>query len=558
VLALLALTACSPLAAPARSVAPRPADALAVTVAAAPLAAPSDCAGAFVARDLDHTTTTPGHTARMFEGNGSGVAIGDLDDDGKLDVVLANSHGPNTLLWNRGALQFRAERMAQGDSRAVNLVDVDGDNRLDMVFTRRMGGLSYWRNVPSASTPLSPGGRGAGEEGVAFAQEQLPGVALPAYSMAWGDLNGDGALDLAAGSYDAELLSGRSSSFLMGSAAGVYVYERAGAGYRATQLARKAQALAIALFDVNGDGRRDILAGNDFAVRDGAWVRAGAGWAEAHPFARTSQSTMSFDSGDVDNDGTPELFATDMKPYDTSVATLATWQPMMVEMFSPLPLGDPQIVENTLQVRDGASFRNQGYARGVAATGWSWSGVFGDLDNDGAQDLYVANGMIEAELFDYLPRGELVERNQALRNDGSGNFTPAPEWGLGSERSGRGMAMADLDGDGDLDIVINNLRSPAQLFENRLCGSALEVELRWPASPNTHALGATATLHTSAGSFTRDVRASAGYLSGPSSRLHFGVPEGATAEWLEVRWPDGRVSAVEGPTVGSLLRLTRP
>jgi hypothetical protein len=267
---------------------------------------------------------------------------------------------------------------------------------------------------------------------------------------------------------------------------------------------------------------------------------------------------MSFDSADVDNDGAPELFATDMKPYDTSVATLASWQPMMVEMFAPLPLGDPQIVENTLQVREGASFRNQGYARGVAATGWSWSGVFGDLDNDGAQDLYVVNGMIEAELFNYLPRGELVERNQALRNDDGGNFTPTPEWGLGSERSGRGMAMADLDGDGDLDIVVNNLRSPAQLFENRLCGgAALEVELRWPASPNTRALGATAILHTSAGSFTRDVRASAGYLSGPPSRLHFGVPRGATAEWLEVRWPDGRVSVVEGLALGTLVTVTR-
>jgi enediyne biosynthesis protein E4 len=542
------LAACSQLAAPARSAAPRPTNALPVTIAAAPLAAPSGCSDTFVAHDLDHTTTTPGDTARMFDGNGSGVAIGDLDDDGRLDVVLANSHGPNTILWNIGGLRFRAERMPQGDSRAVNLVDVDGDGRLDMVFTRRMGGLSFWRNLTLSTARRTP----------QFEREQLPGVALPAYSMAWGDLNGDGALDLVAGSYDAELLSGHGSGFLMGSGAGVYVYERAGAGYRATQLARKAQALAIALFDVDGDGRRDILAGNDFAVRDGAWARKGNGWIEAHPFARTSQSTMSFDSADVDNDGAPELFATDMKPYDTSVATLATWQPMMVEMFSPLPLGDPQIVENTLQVRDGASFRNQGYARGVAATGWSWSGVFGDLDDDGAQDLYVVNGMIEAELFNYLARGELVERNQALRNDGAGNFTPAPEWELGSERSGRGMAMADLDGDGDLDIVINNLRSPAQLFENRLCGGpALEVDLRWPSSQNTRALGATATLHTSAGSFTRDVRASAGYLSGPPSRLHFGIPEGARLEWLEIRWPDGAVSAIEGPAPRTLATATR-
>jgi hypothetical protein len=546
-LLLLCLTACSPLAMPAASTTvARPAGALPVAVQSTPLAQPDSCGGAFVAHDLDHTTTTPGSTARMFEGNGAGVAIGDLDDDGRLDVVLANSHGPNTILWNTGGLQFRTERMAQGDSRAVNLVDVDGDNRLDIVFTRRLGGLNFWHND------------GTDSQGTTFTQEFLPNIALPAYAMAWGDLNGDNALDLVAGSYDAELLSEHGSNFLTGAGAGVYVYERAGAGYRATPLARKAQALAVAFFDVDRDGRRDILVGNDFAVRDGAWVRRDGGWAEAHPFARTSLSTMSYDVGDVDNDGAPELFATDMKPYDTSIRTLASWQPMMTEMFNPLPLGDPQIVENTLQVREGAAFRNQGYVRGVGATGWSWSGVFGDLDNDGAQDLYVVNGMMEAELFDYLPRGELVEQNQALRNDGTGSFASAPAWGLGSERSGRGMAMADLDADGDLDIVVNNLRSPAQLFENRLCGGAgLEVELRWPASPNTHALGAIATLHTDAGSFTRDVRASAGYLSGPPSRLHFGVPANASPAWLEVRWPDGAVSAIDAPTSGTLLIVTR-
>jgi hypothetical protein len=558
-LALLCLSACGG-APPARVPAPRPASSLAVSTQSAPLAAPTPCDNTFVAHDLDHATTTPGPTARMFEGNGSGVAIGDLDGDGRLDVVLANGYGPNTVLWNEGGLAFRAERMPQGDSRAVNLVDVDGDGRLDMVFTRRLAGPAFWRNLGPAGAgarePQQPGRFDAAR--ARFAQELLPNVALPAYTMAWGDLNGDGALDMVAGSYDAELLNARGNSFLMQPNAGVYVYTRAGDGYAPHLLAHKAQALAIALFDLDDDGRQDIVVGNDFAVPDGAWVRDGAGWAVARPFAKTSHSTMSFDSADIDNDGAPELFSTDMKPYDKSVATLAEWQPMMAEMYSPTPPGDPQIVENTLQVRAGRGFRNDGYARGVDATGWSWSGVFGDLDSDGAQDLYVVNGMVEARLFSYLPGGALVEQNQALRNDGTGHFTPAPSWGLGSERSGRGMAMADLDGDGDLDIVVNNLGAPAQLFENRLCGGAsLEADLRWPGSKNTRAIGATLVLHTSAGDFTRDVRATAGYLSGPPARVHFGFPQGAAIEWLEVRWPDGHVSAIDAPAGRSLLTITR-
>jgi hypothetical protein len=324
------------------------------------------------------------------------------------------------------------------------------------------------------------------------------------------------------------------------------------------QLARKSQALAIALLDMGGDARPDILAGSDFDMPDQAWVQQSGGWVAAQPFRATSHSTMSFDQGDIDNDGRPELLATDMKPYDKSVATLAAWQPMMAALFSPLPLGDPQITESVLQVRGASGFRNEAYARGADATGWSWSGVFGDLDDDGWLDLYVANGMIEADLFHYLPNGELVEQNQALRNDGSGNFAPAPQWGLGSTRSGRGMAMGDLDGDGDLDIVVNNYGAPAQLFENRLCGgSSLEVDLRWPQSRNTRALGATLLLHTSAGDYTRTVRADAGYLSSPPARIHIGVPAGATLSRLEIRWPDGAVSAIDTPAIHSLLTVTR-
>ena len=184
--------------------------------------------------------------------------------------------------------------------------------------------------------------------------------------------------------------------------------------------------------------------------------------------------------------------------------------------------------------------------------------MFGDLNEDGTQDLYVVNGMVEAKLFRYLPGGELVERNQAFSNDGAGSFAPAPGWRLDSTRSGRGMAMADLNGDGKLDIVVNNVGAPAQLFENRLCGGAsLEVDLRWPASRNTRALGATVVLHASSGDYAREVRASAGYLSGPPSTLHFGFPSGAKLEWLEIRWPDGATSAFDAPTPHALLSVTR-
>jgi hypothetical protein len=98
----------------------------------------------------------------------------------------------------------------------------------------------------------------------------------------------------------------------------------------------------------------------------------------------------------------------------------------------------------------------------------------------------------------------------------------------------------------------------AVVYENQLCaGQALEVDLRWPATGNTHALGAILTLTTDDATLTRMVRAGSGYASGNPGRIHFGFPVGAQLERLEVRWPDGAVSTVDAPEPGALLTVTR-
>jgi enediyne biosynthesis protein E4 len=504
------------------------------------------CNDTFVARPLDYTTSSGFRDVPMFESNGSGLAIGDLDDDGDQDLVMANLAGPNTILWNEGRLRWRAEELSHGSSRAVTIVDVDGDDLLDIVFTRRFDKPSLFRNT----------GQPGAERFVAGA---LPDVNNPFYTLNWGDLDQDGDLDMVAASYDTELLKQQGLIFSQRGGVGVFVYAREGETYAQRRLATESDALAIALPDVNGDGRRDIWVGNDFVRLDYVWTWRDGGWDETPLPDSITENTMSLDLGDVDNDGVQELYATDMKPYATDAATMARWLPMMKKMTLPSSADDPQHPENTLLVRgrDGR-WHNQGYERMVDSTGWSWSGKFGDLDSDGFLDLYVVNGMIAKGLFDHLPNHELVEANVALRNNGHGSFDRAPQWGLGSTGSGRGMSMADLDGDGDLDIVVNNLESPAQLFENRLCGGeSLLVELRWPSSGNTRAIGAELRLRTSKGAFTRDVRAASGYLSGDTSQVHFGVPAGAQIHGLEIRWPDGTVSLLDSVAARTLVTVTR-
>jgi hypothetical protein len=519
-----------------------------VSVKGAPLVTSAACANAFVSHNLDHVTAVHGQFAHEYESQGAGVAINDLNGDGRLDIVLANLNGPASLLWNTGNLQFEKQTLDDQNAHAVNSVDVDGDGRLDLVFTHIAHPPSVWRNT----------GLNAASGYATFEQTGLPNVVEPAFAMAWGDVNGDGRPDLVTSTYQPELSVQPDGASLLADSAGVYYHENLATTFDTVRLATESYGLVAALFDANLDGRLDILIGNDYLVPDQIWLQTDSGWEASIPFNQIAQHTMSYDWGDIDNNGSLEFFAADMKPYDTSVDTQAKWLPVMVKMRRP-PLGDPQVSQNVLEVLGpDRHFYNQGVERGVDASGWSWASKFGDLDNDGWLDLYIVNGMIDADQFYYLPNTELVEENQAFRNQGDGTFVPTPQWGLGSTASGRGLALADLDQDGDLDAVINNLSAPAQLFENQTCqGSGLEVDLQWPHSTNAFALGAQLYLHTSLGTLTRDVRASSGYLSGDPPRIHFGIPAGATLTSLDIVWPDGGFTTIAAPSPQSLLTITR-
>jgi hypothetical protein len=518
-----------------------------VALTQSPLAHPGACENRFVTHTLPFSTGTRMRVMNGAPSNGSGLAVNDLDGDGDLDLVFASVDRESAILWNQGNLSFRMEELPTQFARAAAIVDVDGDQHMDIVFTDRLGEVVYWRNL------------GSNDDGARFVQTPLNGVSTIPYAMAWADLNGDNELDLVTGSYNIELKQQGVDQPTVQDKLGVFVYEQHRDKFTRQRLSEAAEALAIALTDLDGDGQTDIWVGNDFVLQDGIWLRRGQEWEPAKPFAQTSHSTMSIDWGDIDNDGNNALFTTDMNPYDTSPRTLAQWLPMMAKTEEKHERGDPQIMANALQVRDSqGAWRNEAAQRGIDATGWSWAGKFGDLDNDGFLDLYVVNGMIAADLFPHLERNELVEENKAFRNQGDGMFTPAPEWNLASTSSGRGMMMADLDTDGDLDIVVNNLRGSAQLFENRLCGgSSLQVDLFWPESKNTRAIGAQVELYTSRGVFRRDVRAMSGYLSGDPARLHFGFPNDTVLDSLDIYWPDGATSRIDDLTPHALLEVTR-
>lgn len=516
-------------------------DSVPVDVETQPLTRRSECSDIFVAHELDHITAPAQMPVGFYDSNGAGVAINDLDNDGWLDLVFANLAGDSAIFWNRGGLLFDKEPLpSTNPARAVNIVDVDGDGWLDIVFTQSAAAPRYWRNQ-----------RGSG-----FHSQILNGVSYIGYAMNWLDADADGDLDLITGSYDVEneMLLGQSAP-----RAGVIYYENRGRDFRATRLANRSNTLAI-LTSLNPERRHEVIIGNDFAVEDRYFVYENGAWQETPPMSVMPHSTMSYDAADLNNNGQNEIFAVDMKPYAQDEAMLAQWQPVMDMMMAmPHPEGDPQIMENVLYAADSSGLlENIAPQLALDATGWSWSSQFGDLDNDGFQDLYVVNGMISVELFSHLPNNELVEENQVYRSLKGERFIAQPSWELNDKASGRGMSMADLDNDGDLDIVVNNLLSPAKIFENRLCASdSIEIDLRWNGSKNSHAIGSQLILQTDKGAYRRDVTAASGYLSGDASRAHIGLPAGAAVQSLTIIWNDGGHTALDAPQANTLITVTR-
>ena len=498
------------------------------------------CSGEFFARELAHVTGASAMPVGFYESNGAGLAIGDLNQDGLLDIVMANLAGDNHVFWNRGGLQFEREALpSQSPARAAATVDVDGDGWLDIVFTQQASAPLFWRN----------------EGGEVFKKQALHGVSYIGYAMNWLDADRDGDLDLLTGSYDTEVekILGQTAD-----RAGVIYYENRGDRFHATRIADRSNTLAI-WTGVNRADDHEIIIGNDFAVEDKYFTFRDGVWQETEALAVMPHSTMSYDAADLDNDGRREVFAVDMKPYADDAAMLAQWQPV-IDMMMAMPdvEGDPQIMENVLYAGAGGGAVNIARAMRLDGTGWSWSAKFGDLDNDGYQDLYVVNGMISVELFSHLPDNELVEENQVYRNVSGGGFAPRLDWRLNARASGRGMSLADLDNDGDLDAVVNNLLSPAVVFENRLCaGRAIEVDLRWKGVGNGVGIGSRLILQTDRGEYRRDVTAVSGYLSGESSRVHFGLPADAVPERLTIIWNDGALSAVTDLSADRLYTVIR-
>ena len=335
---------------------------------------------------------------------------------------------------------------------------------------------------------------------------------------------------------------------------------------------------------------------NDSYERDYLYINQGNGTFKDELedcMRHISMSSMGTDMADINNDGYPDLFTTDMLPRDDyRLKTTGSFD--NINLFgSKLRAGFYyQYVKNCLQLnnRNGKFIEIGNYA-GVSATDWSWGALMFDMDNDGYNDIYVCNGVNRDvtdldflnffadnvyqkmalsgkkenidELLKKIPQTPLLSK--AFRNLGDLRFQDiGATWGFTHPSFANGAAYGDLDNDGDLDLVINNENGPAfiyknnsrQLNHNHYIGALLKSD-----SPNTFAIGSKIRIYKDSSIFYREVIPSRGFQTCVDYKQIIGLGQLPSVDSLVITWPDGQTTRFLHPlldTVYIIRQATAP
>ncbi len=487
----------------------------------------------------------------LLDSAGFGAAWIDYDRDGRIDIYVVNGwklddreiveRGRNALYRNRGDGTFEDVTDAAGVDGAgrwcsgVAVADVDDDGLPDL-FVTAFGANLLYRNR----------GDGTFEEVAADL-----GVAAPGWNTgaAFFDADGDRDLDLYVAAYiDAsveEVLAAERTldwkgvarvapgPFGMPGAPDRFFLQREdGTFAEATEAAGLADralgfGFGVRALDVDGDGDLDLYVANDSDANylyrnegDGTFKDTGLWSGAAFDANGAAQAGMGVAAGDANGDRVPDLFVTNFS-----------------EDFSTLYVGDG----------DGF-FRDVSADSGVGAATYrplSWGTLLADLDNDGDDDLVVANGHIYPQV-DAHPEFAMTyrQRDQLLENVGGGRFVEVGDRagaGFAIERSSRGLAAGDYDDDGDLDLLFTALDEPPLLLRNDTEGARWLTVVLEAAPGSGGTIGATVEVRAGGRRLRRDLASGESFLSAHDPRLHFGLGDAARVEELLVRWPDGAV-----------------
>ncbi len=532
--------------------------------------------------------------------NGGGVGIGDFNNDNLPDIVFTGNQVSSKIYLNQGTMNFKNISMLSNFNtntwvNGVSIVDINTDGFDDIYLN--VGGA----NCQNDCTNLLFINNGINKDGIPTFTEQASvyGLNDGNYSQqtVFFDYDQDGDLDayiLHNGNTNRDRNIPLPKKYFPNHLADYLLENKVNKNTDqpyfvnvsdSLGITHKGFGLGIAINDFNNDNLPDIYISNDFITNDLIYINKGKdidgnhqGFDEMNNtiVSKQTYNAMGVDVADINNDALPDIMVVDMLPNDyerqKKMLGLNNYDKFLLSQRNNYT---PQYIHNTLQIHNG--FVNDkivpaseiGYAAGISSTDWSWAPLIADYNNDGNKDLYITNGYVkditDLDFINYSGQNNtfgtpearkeklkgFVDQLQGIhlpnviyQNNGKIAFqNVSSDWIEEQNSFSNGAAYADLDLDGDLDVVVNNINSPAFILENHTSEKNrqyLRIKLEG-TSKNKKAIGAKVTLWENEKTQTQYQSVIKGYLSSVEPVLHFGVSTNSI-DSLQVTWPDGAIT----------------
>lgn len=541
--------------------------------------------GIVFANELRQTEDFNVYLYRNFY-NGAGVGLGDFNNDGRTDIYFCGNQVDNHLYINQGGMHFAEMAKNAGVScpdvwcTGVSIVDINGDG---------------WQDIYVCKSGNPEGGNRYNElfinnGNLTFSEQAKKyGIADKGLSShaAFFDYDKDGDLDCyllnnAFKSIDQYALK-KDQRLIRDPDGGNKLYRNDGGKF--TDVSQQAGiygsaigfGLGVTVGDIDKDGWQDIYVSNDFFEKDYLYINQHDGTFREcleEQLREISMGSMGADMADINNDGFPEIYVTEMLPKSMdrvkTKVVYASWQAYQHSLEQGYY---HQFARNTLQLNNqNGTFSEIGRMAGVAASDWSWGALICDLDMDGRKDIFVANGIFRDLLDqDYLTyysnpqhvRDIIMNKKQgilgligkmpsvqipncAFANTGQLSFADsAKNWGLDMPGFSNGAAYGDLDNDGDLDLVVNNINAPAFIYQNKADQYPNRHFLKLKlvgVGLNKDAIGTQVTVHAGKQQFYQELMPMKGFMSCVDHALLIGLGTNNIIDSVSVKWPDLTVS----------------